>query len=73
MKFIIQDWAGNVCFNGVKFKDFDDAEAFLDEKLGDAYETDRGEYYIVQNQTREPKYLDPKDPRATRKVVVTNV
>jgi hypothetical protein len=46
--FIIQDWAGNVCFHGKEFTDWDDAECFLCEILGDDYETDRGEYYIVE-------------------------
>lgn len=45
MKTVIYDWAGNLMNFGT-FKDFDDAEEFLSEKLGDAYETDRGEYVI---------------------------
>lgn len=44
---IIKDWAGNICFGGKDFKDFDDAESFLCEKLNDDYETDRQEYFIV--------------------------
>lgn len=46
--YIIQDWAGNLVFQGKTFKDFDDAEEFLCERLGDNYETDRGEYYITE-------------------------
>lgn len=63
MKFIIQDWAGNICFHAREFDSFDDAEEFLCEKLDGDYETDREEYYIMPNETRESKYLDPKDPR----------
>lgn len=50
-KWIIQDWAGNL----IKFQNrpylfntFDDAEEVLCEELDDQYETDRGEYYIIQ-------------------------
>lgn len=45
--WIIQDWAGNLMDFGA-FKSFDDAEEFLSEKLGDDYETDRQEYYILK-------------------------
>ena len=50
-KWIITDWAGNICFGGISFNDFEDAEAWLAEKLGDDYETDREEYYIVDAVT----------------------
>jgi hypothetical protein len=46
--FIIEDWAGNVCFRGKEFNDFDEAEGFLCETLDDDYETDRGEFYITE-------------------------
>lgn len=59
--YTIFDWAGNYVFqkNGFqgsghltdpmnKFETFEDAEEFLIEKLGDTYETDRGEYIIDQ-------------------------
>lgn len=57
--WVIQDWAGNfVDFKGrvtipsfavpMEFTSFDDAEEYLSEKLGDAYDTDRQEYYIEQ-------------------------
>jgi hypothetical protein len=68
MKHIILDWAGNVCFNAVEFDTFDDAEAWLSEKLGDSYETDREEYYIEAKKTRDSRYLDPNDIRARKKV-----
>lgn len=50
-KYIIKDWAGNL----IKFENrpylydsFEDAEEILCEELNDNYETDRGEYYIVE-------------------------
>jgi len=50
-KFIIIDWMGNVCFGGSLFASFDDAEAFLSDKLNNSYETDRGEYEIVYHNS----------------------
>lgn len=46
--FIVVDWAGNLMDFG-RFESFDDAEEFLSIRLGDDYETDRGEYYIVKD------------------------
>ena len=46
--FHIKDWAGNICYNGQTFNDFDDAEDFLCMELGDNYDTDRQEYYIME-------------------------
>jgi len=50
-KYEIRDWANNL----MKYKDranifdsFDEAEDFLSDYLGDNYETDRQEYYIVE-------------------------
>jgi hypothetical protein len=68
-KYIIKDWAGNVCFGGREFDHFDDASEYLDEQLSDLpddqYEEERGEFAIVENKgTREPRYLDSKDPRS---------
>lgn len=58
-QWFIQDWAGNrldsydfkyrrkdLVNKLMVFGSFDDAEEWLSEKLGDNYETDRGEYYI---------------------------
>jgi len=67
-KWHIIDWAGNSVFGGDTFDSFDDAEEFLSVKLGDDYETDRGEYDVVQGKTTDKKYLDPKDPRAGKKI-----
>ena len=50
MKWIIEDWAGNICFDGMEFDSFDAAEEFLSEKLDGGYDTDRGEYYIVEKR-----------------------
>lgn len=44
--WVINDWTNKLCFNGIEFKSFDDAESWLDIKLGDTYDTDRQEYYI---------------------------
>lgn len=46
--WVIFDWAGNRCFQGISFPSFDDAEDWLCEQLGDEYDTDRGEYYITE-------------------------
>lgn len=65
VKFVIQDWAGNFLqYTGkfqfgaygklpgvpMEFQSWDDAEDWLSEKLGDAYESDRGEYYIEEKR-----------------------
>lgn len=47
--YIIQDWTGRVMFNYKTFKTFDDAEDYLRNKLGDSYETDRQDYYIMED------------------------
>lgn len=47
MRYIIRDWAGNVCFHGEQFKSEDDAEEFLANVLNDNYETDREEYNVL--------------------------
>lgn len=46
--WVILDWASNDVFRGKTFKNFDDAEEFLSEFLGDTYETDRQEFEIVR-------------------------
>ena len=46
--WVIVDWAGNLMDYG-RFKSFEDGEDFLCERLGDAYETDRCEYYVVED------------------------
>lgn len=45
-RYIIKDWTGKT-MPFERFLTFDDAEEFLSEHLGDTYETDREEYYIV--------------------------
>lgn len=44
--YFIQDWAGNT-MNFGRFFSYDSAEEFLSERLGDAYDTNRGEYTIM--------------------------
>ncbi len=46
LKFIIKDWAGNICFQGETFTKAEEAEDYLCDKLGDEYDIDREEYYI---------------------------
>jgi hypothetical protein len=43
--FMIKDWAGNLCFEK-SFPDFEEAEDYLAEYLGDDYDTDRQKYCI---------------------------
>jgi hypothetical protein len=50
IKWIIKDWAGNHLFQKYQWSSFDDAEYFLDEQLGDNYETDREEYCITTKE-----------------------
>lgn len=56
MSFYIIDWAGNHMFPSLKWKSFDDAEAFLCEFFESEnmdYEEWRGEYEIVKGKPRE--------------------
>lgn len=46
-KFIIHDWGGNLMDFG-SFKTLVDAEIYLQQRLGDNYETDRQEYEIIE-------------------------
>lgn len=50
MEYRIVDWVNNEMFAGKLFDSFDDAECYLSEFLGDEYDEDRGEYYIVENE-----------------------
>lgn len=47
--WIIQDWAGNTCFGGKRFKAYSDAWAFLYEHP-ELSEDDYQEYYVVRAQ-----------------------
>lgn len=46
--YYIQDWTGAIKFEGTLFEDFETAEEFLSEFLGDNYEEDRQEFYIEE-------------------------
>lgn len=66
--YIIRNWCGKwLSFENIdRFDSWDDAEEFLSLRLGDNYETYRGEYYIEEltdNTKRSKNYLDPFDPR----------
>lgn len=68
-KWIIIDWMSNICFNGVEFDSFDDGEEFLCEELGDNYEIDRQEYYVVEKgEIRDGRYLEANDIRNRKKL-----
>lgn len=55
--WIITDWAGNRCFCGstapAEFDSFEDGEDYLYELLGNDYETDRCEYYVIPKENKE--------------------
>ena len=51
LPWIIKDWAGNLCFHDKEFNSFNDAEEYLSEYLGDNYDEDRSEYYIVEKNS----------------------
>jgi hypothetical protein len=69
-KFEIRDWAGNVMFGGIRFKSFEDAWGHIYKAFPNATEEDLGEYYVEPGESREARYLDPKDPRGGRRVSV---
>jgi len=50
-RYVITDWANNeIRFNKkcLDFKTFEDAEEYLEEQLGEDYNEDREEYYIIE-------------------------
>ena len=53
--FKIIDWAGNEIKTPNDFESFEDGEEYLCEKLGDKYEDERGEYYVVEACEVKPK------------------
>jgi hypothetical protein len=55
-RWIIKDWYGNLCFAGIGFASFDDAEAWLCEQLDENYELDRGEYDIQEKKAKAIGY-----------------
>lgn len=61
------DWAGNLVFDGMIFDSFDSAWDAVRE--ANPNEEDWQEFEVIENgETRESRYLDPKDPRATMRV-----
>lgn len=44
VRWIIKDWAGNICFNGQEFDTFEDCWAFIRERFPDD-EEEWGEYF----------------------------
>lgn len=47
-KFIIKDWAGNICFNGIEFEDFESAWGFIYEKFPNGDEDRTFDDYFVE-------------------------
>lgn len=47
MNWIIIDWTGRQIFQQT-FETFDDGEDFLCEHLGESYEKDRGDLFVVK-------------------------
>lgn len=48
MKYIIRDWAGNLCFHGKEFPTFEDAWGFLYEKFPNGDEDRTFDDYFVE-------------------------
>lgn len=44
-KFLIKDWAGNICFKGKEFKTFDDAWEYIWKKDPCSEEEEEKGYY----------------------------
>jgi hypothetical protein len=65
MKYIIQDWAGNVLFNGREFDSFEDGWDFISEHMAGG-EDSNVEVIPKTGQVEEARFLDPKAPRALR-------
>lgn len=67
MKYIIQDWAGNVLLKHGEFNSFDEAWDYILGEMTDTLgltEEDYQEYSVeVKGNVREKKLLEPNDPR----------
>lgn len=54
IRWIIQDWAGNVCFKGKSFTSSEDAWGFIREKFDHLpeheFDEEMGEYYVVPKE-----------------------
>ena len=56
MKYIIIDWAYNICFNGQDFKTFDDAWEFIYEKFPNGHlDQTFDEYFVLLKGELEEK------------------
>lgn len=57
MKFIIKDWAGNICFKGIQFESFEDAWGYIYELFPEGDEDQTYDEYFVEKlrQTRGEK------------------
>lgn len=50
MGYIIVDWKNDRMFRGIMFDSINEVEEFISEIMGDNYDDDREEYYIVENE-----------------------
>lgn len=57
-KFIIKDWADNICFNGLEFDDFEDAWGFIYEKFPDGDEDRTFDDYFVEEKDGIKRLLE---------------
>lgn len=56
MKYVIKDWAGNICWGGIEFDSFEDAWSYMYEKyehLSDEEAAEEFEEYHVTNHYNE--------------------
>jgi hypothetical protein len=77
-KWIIADWAGNICFFSQEFDSFEEADEFLtlfiEREFSDSMHDEelffeiKCDYFIeLKGRVRESKYLSPNDTRACLK------
>lgn len=50
MKFIIKDWAGNICFKGITFEDFEDAWDWLMAEFPEASDSFFEDYFVEEEK-----------------------
>jgi len=48
-KYIIKDWANNVCYQGQEFSSFEEAWAFLREQFPNDYDNELDEFEVVKS------------------------
>lgn len=48
--YIIQDWAGNILFNGKEFETFEDGWGFILENVEDENDNTYDDYFVIQGE-----------------------